>query len=116
MVGYFHIDNEEDHTNSRRLRTDMTVECHRMQSEVHPFTLLLSAYNHRHRLRGRGRYHGWAYLNGRPHIMVFSALLETPGCDSSTMLTTIVIRRVVVFLLRMDIIKNHPQHLGPGSF
>src|SRR5262245_29124305 len=116
MVGYFHIDNEEDRTSSRRLCTDMAVECHRMQGDMHPLTLLLSSYDHRHSLRGRRRYHGWMHLNSRHRVVVFSALLETPGCDSSAMLTAIVIRRVVVFLLWADIIKNHPQQLGPGSF
>ena len=60
-----------------------------MQGDVQTFALLLSAYDHGHGLRGRGRYHGWAYLYSRRYrVAVCSALLETPGGDSIAILTS----------------------------
>src|SRR5262245_33088903 len=95
----------------------MAAGGHRMEGYVQTFTLLLPAYDHGGGLSDRGHYHGGAYLYSRRHrVAVCSALLETLGGDGSTILTTIVIRRVIVFLLRMDIVKNDPQQPGTGPF
>src|SRR5689334_22772053 len=90
-VGYFHVDNQEDCTSRRLLRTDMAARCHRMQSDVQTFTLLLPAYDYGRGLRGRRHYHGRADLDSRRHpVAVCSALLETSGGDCSVILTAIV--------------------------
>src|SRR5262245_39727692 len=95
----------------------MATECHRMQGYVYTFTLLLSVYDHGRGLRGSGHYHGRAYLYSRCYrSAVRSTPLERPGGDRSARLTVIVNCRVVVFILRADIIKNHSQQLGTGSF
>src|SRR5215813_6352441 len=81
-VGYFNIDNQEDRTSNRLLRADMAVRRHRMEGDMQTFTLVLPAYYHSRRFRGRGHYHAGAYLYRRRHrVTVCGARLETPGGD-----------------------------------
>src|SRR5205814_536334 len=98
----------------------MAATEHRMQGDVQTVTVALSAHRYRRGIRCRRRRlkrpHGWAQIYSRLcHVAVFDALLGVPWCDSGAMLILIALR-IVVFLLRTDLIQNDPQQPGTGSF